>query len=130
MIADLQYLQAFLLTYRAFMTPDELFSLISKAWEGLEAIDATRALPVRLRIVNSIKYWMEKFWFDFSEDRNLLNKLQVLVNNTMSTQAKLQKQLTRVLERKVDIQHPFFIPPFPSPFHLWLISNAAFRPGC
>ena len=44
---------------------------------------------------------MENYWFDFAEDRSLLQKLQVLVNNTMSTQAKLQKQLTRVLERKV-----------------------------
>jgi len=44
---------------------------------------------------------MENYWFDFAEDKGLLQRLQVLVNNTMSTQAKLQKQLTRVLERKV-----------------------------
>ena len=46
---DLQYLQAFLLTYRAFMLPDELFTLISRAWESLETQDTTKALPVRLR---------------------------------------------------------------------------------
>jgi len=102
--ADLQYMQAFLLTYRAFMAPEELFNLIARTWDSLEKEDQTKALPGRLRIINTLKYWMEKFWFDFSEDKALLQRLQTLVNNTMSSQAKLQKQLTRVLERKLSGQ--------------------------
>jgi len=97
-------MQAFLLTYRAFMAPEELFNLIARTWDSLEKEDQTKALPGRLRIINTLKYWMEKFWFDFSEDKALLQRLQTLVNNTMSSQAKLQKQLTRVLERKLSGQ--------------------------
>jgi len=101
---DLQYLQAFLLTYRAFMTPEELFTLISKAWDAMENQDINKALPVRLRVVNTIKYWMENYWFDFSEDPKLAQLLQHVVNDKMSSQPKLQKQLTRVLERKLSGQ--------------------------
>jgi len=101
---DLQYLQAFLLTYRAFMTPDELFLLISKAWDSMENQDVNKALPIRLRVVNTIKYWMENYWFDFTEDQKLCQRLQHLVNDRMSSQPKLQKQLTRALERKLSGQ--------------------------
>jgi len=45
---------------------------------------------------------MENYWFDFTEDTSREQKLEVFINERMSSQQKLQKQLTRVLERKVN----------------------------
>ena len=59
------------------------------------------------RLTNTIKYWIENYWFDFSDDERRKQQLTTFVNETIKDQPKLQKQLTRVLERKVNFLKTF-----------------------
>jgi son of sevenless-like protein len=76
-------MEVFLLTYRAFLTPKELLELIELRWNtrpppgfDLEEFKDTRLLPIRLRIYNVLKTWLEKFSHDF--DTDLVNALEAL----------------------------------------------------
>lgn len=111
---DPEYMPAFLLTYRSFMTPEELLSELMAAYTqtapaGLseaEAQDHTENVlkPIRLRVFNVLKNWVEKHFYDFANNADLKAKLADFTNNTMkgadASMAKLASNLSRTLERR------------------------------
>ncbi len=77
----MDYIRDFLLTYRSFMTNHELLEKLIKRYEFLPHPDATPeqlreherwAGPIRLRVINVIKKWVEYHYY-FEDDRALLN---------------------------------------------------------
>lgn len=83
--------ESFLACYRAFMTPLELFDLISKRWNmpgpkdksssNLELYKNQYQNPIFTRITNLLKFWLDKHWYDFEENPLLEEKLKKFVEN-------------------------------------------------
>lgn len=77
-VEDLRFQKAFLTTYRIFLKPSELleklilrycttpalqsFSISEKILYG---INKTQQIPIRLRVLNVIKYWVSSFFLIF-----------------------------------------------------------------
>jgi len=100
---DSQFQQAFLLTFRAFMKPEKLLDLMIQRYQETcyENSSQATAQPIRLRVCNTLKYWIDNYWFDFMEDQTLFDKAFDFVNNTVAKDTpKMTEQLTRLMERK------------------------------
>jgi len=57
-------------------------------------------IPAQNSVCNTIKYWMENYWFDFKESKELLDTLMRFIKVNMESQPKLAAQLTRVYDKK------------------------------
>jgi len=70
-----EYFQSFMLTYHNFLTPPELIELLRLRWNSqpsdpskLESFVSKNLLPIRLRIVNVLRMWIETFGTDFKDE--------------------------------------------------------------
>eukprot|EP01102_Stenamoeba_stenopodia_P014624 TRINITY_DN4881_c0_g1_i2.p1 TRINITY_DN4881_c0_g1~~TRINITY_DN4881_c0_g1_i2.p1 ORF type:complete len:1169 (+),score=349.70 TRINITY_DN4881_c0_g1_i2:173-3679(+) len=108
---DPAFLVAFLLTYRSFMTPAELFDCLCQRFsreptnlssQDLEEWKKNVQIPVRIRVFNVIKTWVSTYYYDFAEDPKLVQQLQEFINNTLMTtnMEKAAEQLQKILQRK------------------------------
>lgn len=98
---DINYLTAFMLTYRTFVTPTELLDLIIMRYnvpppttttpEVLEKFKQKKELPIQLRVLNVLKTWVEKFFDDFNNDKALLTKLLEFVDKSMVTHPTMSR---------------------------------------
>ncbi|KAF9312410.1 hypothetical protein BGZ91_006536, partial [Linnemannia elongata] len=81
------FVATFLLTYRSFTTTTEFFNLLFRRFTiapptGLEGQDLVqwterKLTPIRLRVFNTIKTWLENFYMeDEVEDRQMLPKIK------------------------------------------------------
>ncbi|KAJ3321217.1 hypothetical protein HDU76_000130 [Blyttiomyces sp. JEL0837] len=101
---DTQFLQAFLLTYKVFMTSREFMNQVMKTYQGVIAIckqsEDKKQAPALLRIVNTVKMWMDNFWVDFEEDKSLLSDINELIDQLDDDRLKtiLQNVITRKLQ--------------------------------
>jgi len=74
--SDPLFQKAFLLTYRSFMTPQQLLERLvlrycitpPPAELQLQLVKKKFQVPVQLRVLNVIKYWLENYAHDFLED--------------------------------------------------------------
>jgi len=116
---DMAYLTAFMLTYRTFVTPNELLDLIIMRYnvpppttttpEVLEKFKQKKELPIQLRVLNALKTWVDKFFDDFQADKALLTKLLEFVDKSMVTHPtmsrageNLKAQIVSKLEQQKD----------------------------
>ncbi|KAJ1546097.1 hypothetical protein HK405_007407, partial [Cladochytrium tenue] len=85
---DSLFMQTFLLTYPSFMTGREVMNKIVEMHRRLadKSAAAGRAgsAPVHqppgvLRVVNTLKYWMEGYWSDFVDDASLLEDVHAIM---------------------------------------------------
>lgn len=108
-ILNPSYVSNFLLTYRAFASPAELLTLIKLRWNSkpldgdMETFKADRLIPIRLRIYNVLKMWVERFFEDFSSSDEMMKELNLFVeimkDNGMSGAAnQLKKLITMKIE--------------------------------
>eukprot|EP00004_Rigifila_ramosa_P019750 TRINITY_DN5059_c0_g1_i4.p1 TRINITY_DN5059_c0_g1~~TRINITY_DN5059_c0_g1_i4.p1 ORF type:complete len:795 (+),score=226.03 TRINITY_DN5059_c0_g1_i4:328-2385(+) len=119
---DIEFVHDLLLTYGAFTTPTELLSELMARFEGTAAqsgAEAAKALKVvRLRVMNVIRLWLDKYCLDFLADTVLLDNLARFVN-TRVTKEGLQnaaKAMTRLLElRQAEYQKQATVHPAPRP---------------
>lgn len=70
---DSDLLYAFMLTYRSFCSPKELIEKLMLRYQTLpsklnETWIKTELIPMRLRITQMIKFWIEKYSYDFDQD--------------------------------------------------------------
>lgn len=108
-IQDLEYVRAFLLTFRAFTTPIDLINRLSfrfnaqnsryKVTEGAESIPTSLRrnsddgnLPnkspgwfVQYRIINFVKKWADTCWFDFEGNELTYAALQQFIRNVRAS---------------------------------------------
>ncbi|KNC49780.1 cell division control protein [Thecamonas trahens ATCC 50062] len=81
--SDMQYGQAFLMTYRSFMTPFQLLELLMLRWftppppelqteAELEEHATKVQKPIRLRILKLLKNWLDQYTYDFKADDGAL----------------------------------------------------------
>ncbi|KAJ3218223.1 hypothetical protein HDU67_006332 [Dinochytrium kinnereticum] len=77
---DNQFLQVFMLTYKVYMSSRQLMDSIVRIFKEntkAETVAGEIGLqpPILLRIVNTMKFWLENYWVDFQEDPSLLKEL-------------------------------------------------------
>mmetsp|Transcript_34688 Transcript_34688/g.87212 ORF Transcript_34688/g.87212 Transcript_34688/m.87212 type:complete len:1018 (-) Transcript_34688:186-3239(-) len=79
----------FLLTYRSFTTPSQLFDLLQSRWNipepssNLDEWVQKTQTPIRLRVFNVFKTWVQTYFRDFAADDTLYNRLIDFVKTTM-----------------------------------------------
>lgn len=102
---------SFMLCYRQYTTPDGLFSLLLKRFDieppaGQSPMALTEwqtrvQIPVRLRVFNLLKIWIEVHFYDFVADANLLVRLRTFVAGPLTAHNKtLAEQLVKMLTRQ------------------------------
>ncbi|KAF9166172.1 hypothetical protein BGX20_000306, partial [Mortierella sp. AD010] len=110
---DPNFVLTFLLTYRSFATTDELFTLLFRRFTispppGLEAHEheewvEKKLTPVRLRVFNIIKSWLENYYLeDEVEDRMILPKIKEFSESSLMRDAMsfAAVQLIKLVERR------------------------------
>jgi hypothetical protein len=106
------FLQAFLLTFRCFVSPEEFvqklrerFSIgpplgISQA--QLDEWKEKKQTPVRLRVFNVLKLWLDTYYLDVY-DRESLSALLELAHAVIEpVMAQAGRRLTEMVQRKMD----------------------------
>eukprot|EP01094_Clydonella_sp_ATCC50884_P023673 TRINITY_DN5739_c0_g1_i2.p1 TRINITY_DN5739_c0_g1~~TRINITY_DN5739_c0_g1_i2.p1 ORF type:complete len:981 (-),score=236.14 TRINITY_DN5739_c0_g1_i2:206-2971(-) len=95
---DLQYMKAFLLTYRSFATPELLFQKLVERYHVPER-EAKNRVTIQLRVCNTLKYWVENCAHDF--DHDLAQQLMDFIDNTLMSNAQWRDSLARRLRSAV-----------------------------
>eukprot|EP01114_Cavostelium_apophysatum_P003195 TRINITY_DN1296_c0_g1_i3.p1 TRINITY_DN1296_c0_g1~~TRINITY_DN1296_c0_g1_i3.p1 ORF type:complete len:979 (+),score=384.94 TRINITY_DN1296_c0_g1_i3:893-3829(+) len=90
---DTAFLNAFLKTFRTFVTPAELLDLLIMRYQIPPPVNATpdllerfkqkKEMPIQLRVLNALKMWADKHFEDFREDKQLLTKMLEFVETSM-----------------------------------------------
>lgn len=107
---DSSFNNTFLLTYRSFTSTEEFFNLLVARYliqppEGLtkEHFDEwteKKQTPIRLRVYNVMKSWLDSFFLD-EDDEAVLEKIQQFANNVMAETMPAPAQLlTRLVEKR------------------------------
>eukprot|EP00833_Pecoramyces_ruminatium_P004945 jgi/Orpsp1_1/1178977/evm.model.c7180000067449.2 len=79
---DNQFLQAFMLTFRCFMTTAELLELIMNQYtKKVKEANNNNQSPLYFRIVNTLKFWIDNYWDDFESSKDLYEKLVNFIEN-------------------------------------------------
>jgi hypothetical protein len=91
--ADPSFLLIFLLTYRSFMTPEDLLNGLIQRFkisppsnatpEEHEDFEKTVQFPIRLRVCNFLKTWVSNYYYDFEEDVKLQQQFNTFVTTTL-----------------------------------------------
>ncbi|KAJ3055618.1 hypothetical protein HK097_009945 [Rhizophlyctis rosea] len=123
-VYDNQFQQAILLTHKTFMNSSGLIDAIAQRYKdaanvtgGDGGTGGQTPLLVRSRIVNTLKYWIENFWSDFSEDPILLEKLTAFADAIEEENlANVMKTIiTRKLNGNVNMVPPKTLREIPKP---------------
>ncbi|CAB4482827.1 unnamed protein product [Rhizophagus irregularis] len=110
-ILDYNFIATFLLTYRSFCTTDDFFDMLVKRFmiqppegltnEELEVWQEKKQTPVRLRVFNIMKSWLETYYIDDKEDLLCLEKMREFARTTMyEHMAFASVSLTKVIEKR------------------------------
>jgi son of sevenless-like protein len=114
-------LPAFLAIFREFCTPSQLLDLLiarfnvpppkNKSPENLKTYSETLQSPVGLRVLNILKSWIDKHYYDF-EDESIKTKLLEFINTVLARNAILANwasvlKATIAKKEVALISHPF-----------------------
>jgi son of sevenless-like protein len=113
-LLDSNFIATFLLTYRSFCSTDDFFDMLVKRFmiqppeglthEELEVWQEKKQTPVRLRVFNIMKTWLEAYYIDDGEDLRCLEKMREFARTTMyEHMAFASVSLTKVIEKRVCI---------------------------
>ena len=77
----------FLLTYRSFTTPHALLTILKARFavsgSAQSSMDDDVALRIRLRVVNLLKRWVDRHYYDFDADPGLQHAFLDFVDKTV-----------------------------------------------
>lgn len=111
--ADLEFLKAFMLTYRSFTSPLEFMGMLKQRYmlpappgSDPKTFETNVLRPVRLRVYNCLKHWIQKGFYDFVDDEQLATDLQDFIKNTMAVTGmeNPSKQLQKMFDRQMSGQ--------------------------
>lgn len=104
-----EYFQCFMLTYHNFLTPQELIELLRLRWNSqpgdpskLEMFVAKDLLPIRLRIVNVLRMWIENFSSDFKGDESVVASLNSFIDYIRIDNPQMADLVALKLKRLLD----------------------------
>eukprot|EP00013_Stygamoeba_regulata_P000816 CAMPEP_0177639212 /NCGR_PEP_ID=MMETSP0447-20121125/5902_1 /TAXON_ID=0 /ORGANISM="Stygamoeba regulata, Strain BSH-02190019" /LENGTH=1216 /DNA_ID=CAMNT_0019141227 /DNA_START=37 /DNA_END=3683 /DNA_ORIENTATION=+ len=95
---DLEFRSAFFMTYRSFTTPSILLSKLIDRYD-VPVSQASVSKPVKLRVANCLKFWLENHFEDFSSSV-LLEKLMTFVDQNLGQDTPLGKKFHKIIEKK------------------------------
>ncbi|XP_004349414.2 guanine nucleotide exchange factor [Capsaspora owczarzaki ATCC 30864] len=111
--ADPNYLTQFLITYRSFCTPTDLLNLLIERYNVPEPVNVPQEqllrfrknyiTPVRLRVFNVFRQWVDKHYYDFENNTDLLKRFLEFIKDSMSGDKKMDKavkSLTRAVRQR------------------------------
>lgn len=111
---DTTFNATFLLTYRSFISAAELFQMLVQRFnlqppaglnrEEMLQWEEQKQKPVRFRVVNVLKTWIEQYWMESNdpESQQLLERMNAFARNTV-TNAKIPggAPLATVIEQRM-----------------------------
>lgn len=66
--SDLGFLRTFLLTYKTFVTPNELFAKLRQRFETPESAGTAKSGNIQLRVYNVVKQWVQVAFADWDQE--------------------------------------------------------------
>lgn len=99
---DINVLETFMMTFRLFTTPNQFAMELRSRFEKADDIeDRMISDPIRLRVFNLAKLWLEVHWID-REDYNALESVEYLgvIANTMSSFNASADVLLRLTDKR------------------------------
>ncbi|KAL1915665.1 uncharacterized protein VTP21DRAFT_6424 [Calcarisporiella thermophila] len=107
---DSNFIATFLLTYRSFTSTQELFDLLQRRFlieppasltaEELAVWREKKQTPVRLRVFNVMKNWLENYYQD-DEDARCLPAMREFVATTMQEYSLPSAQLIKLIDKRM-----------------------------
>lgn len=90
-----------MLTYRSFMSPQELLDLLRKRHDQVGNLDQHKV--IQLRVYNVIRTWIQSFYLDILEDTTLFRNLSEFLKSETILESfnKERDQLLKICQRKV-----------------------------
>jgi hypothetical protein len=108
--ADTKSMFTFLATFRTFATPHEVLDLLiwrynvppprDKSPESLQKYKTKMQTPIILRVVNVLKGWIDKHYYDFENDPELKRKLLNFVDGPLAQNPNHQAGLKALIAKK------------------------------
>ncbi|CAG8458526.1 111_t:CDS:2 [Ambispora gerdemannii] len=109
-LLDSNFIATFLLTYRSFTSTDEFFNLLVKRFmiqppdnlspEEIEIWQEKKQTPIRLRVFNIMKSWLENYYID-DQDSHCLERMRDFAQKIMHEHmAFAAVSLIKVIERR------------------------------
>lgn len=96
---DTIYIEVFLLTYRHFSTPATILELLRNRFAVQTPEHPQTGVVIRMRSVNVLKKWIEKYPADF-DDANMIDLMQHFLDDIEKTEcSKFCGQLKNILEK-------------------------------
>lgn len=115
---DSAFNSAFLLTFRSFTSPQKLFeSLVGRYGiqppEGLSPNEYTlwserKQKPIRLRVANILKKWLEEYWFEDPHSKQIQSLLQSMLTFTVELEHQKSpgwQQIRKQIEMKMKMDY-------------------------
>ena len=102
-VFDLNFMQTFLFTYQMFMKPHDLLDILLDKLNHSFMRGKAEAGPEALRIINTLKYWIENYFTDFEQDRLVLERLNSFLEDYTKDKSweSLVNILTGLVQRKL-----------------------------
>eukprot|EP00004_Rigifila_ramosa_P007499 TRINITY_DN1849_c0_g1_i3.p1 TRINITY_DN1849_c0_g1~~TRINITY_DN1849_c0_g1_i3.p1 ORF type:complete len:1081 (+),score=249.42 TRINITY_DN1849_c0_g1_i3:2-3244(+) len=106
---DLHFMKTFITTYRSFTTPHHLFEKLLQRYDvptpklppnvSVQEFVQKHTLPIRLRVCNVMKFWIETSFSDLNEQ--LVASIKDFINSSLSEDGleKLGEQLLRAINK-------------------------------
>jgi len=111
---DVAFQKCFLLVYRSFMTPTQLLEKLTFRYcatpryfyygkgNSIALMKQTIQTPVRLRVMNVVKYLVDHHFDDWSEDQKLVKLLLNFLNIASPVNPSIVDQLQNTIEKKMN----------------------------
>lgn len=80
-----EILDELLLTYRYWAAPTALLSLLAARFDAFGSASGELRGVLRLRVLSTLRRWLEGFFHDFERDETLLNRLLDFVDHALKT---------------------------------------------
>lgn len=128
--SDPRFTKTFLITFRSFCKPKELLDLLMERYripeplpteeqqmaidrgelpnrEDLKRFREEYFKPIQLRVMNVIRQWLERHWYDFEGDEKLLAQVEEFISSVRGkNMKKWARTIQKIAARKKDLEEP------------------------
>lgn len=116
-LQNFDYIKTFLYSYRSIIGPMKLITMLIERFEfplpenatpEEEEIHKKYSVPMKLRVINVLKKWLTNHFYDFQDEKRVLNKLNHFIKEkaTKSLDNRWPLQLQLIVQNKHEIPYP------------------------